>query len=78
MSHGVLLRSYRAFSAVLTLIETDLRALLAMLLVVFVENWVIFFVSAGRNFCQLMCLRLLSLLLLSLSADFSLLQLPQL
>jgi len=48
-----------------------------MLPVVFVENGVILLVSAGRKVYQLMCLRLLSLPLLSLSADLSLLQLPQ-
>jgi len=49
-----------------------------MLPVVFLENGVILLVSAGRKIYQLMCLRLLSLLLLTLSADLSLLQLPQL
>jgi len=48
-----------------------------MLPVVFVDNGVILLVSAGQKVYQLMCLRLLSLLLLSLSADLSLLQLPQ-
>jgi len=47
-----------------------------MLPVVFVENGVILLVSTGRKVYQLMCLRLFSLL--SLSADLSLLQLPQL